>query len=277
MKTKFSDYSGFMVQYSEDYIPTLHTEHFHNSYEIVYVVAGSAQFTISDKNYTAKNHCLMFVNNFESHRSSVEALPYQRYFMLMSQEFLRSYVHDPILLSIIKQRPNEFCHMIQLKPSHHQVFQSYFNTIQSEYTNNSQYCLDMIGSTINMMLIDLFRKYPSYFPSSTTSKTLQLISKVEKYIENHFKDDITLKEISAYHNIDMYYLSRLFKDTTGFGFKEYLISQRLSFAKELLIGTNDTITNVCTFCGFNNVNHFIRIFKEKEGVTPLRFRKNMLR
>ncbi len=265
----------FKIEYNENAYPTLIKEHFHNSYEIIYVTEGVAEFTIAQKTYQVDAHTLVFVNNFESHKSTIVLTPYRRYFMLLSQEYLRNYINDPVLLSIFKQRPNAFHHLIKLEDTHHQIIQNYFHTMQNEFVTNKQYSHDIIGSTINLMLIHLFRNYNDSFPSKTPNATLQLVSKVEKYIESNYTDDISLKRMSEDFNIDMYYLSRLFKDITGFGFKEYLIAQRLSYAKELLINTNETITYVCTTCGFNSINHFIRIFKEKVGRTPLQFRKQL--
>jgi YesN/AraC family two-component response regulator len=70
----------------------------------------------------------------------------------------------------------------------------------------------------------------------------------------------------------MYYLSHLFLKVTGYGFKQYLINHRISKAKDILLHSSSSISEVCVSSGFNNVNHFIRLFKQKEGRTPLQYR-----
>lgn len=275
MLSENQDSSILKIEYNETKSPFLNKEHFHNTHEIVYILEGTARFIISGKEYIAEKNSLLFINNFESHKSTMLQYPYKRYFILLPQEFLTSYVSDPLLISIIKQRPAEFNHMIELDTEHIDDIHSYFKTMHHEFQTAKKYSYDMIGSIINMMLIRLYRGYTEYFPNNIKSDTLMLISKVERYIENHYTEDISLREIASDVNIDMYYLSRLFKKVTGLGFKDYLISQRLAKAKELLVGMSYTITEVCTYSGFNNVNHFIRIFKEREGITPLQFRKKL--
>jgi YesN/AraC family two-component response regulator len=253
----------------------LYKEHFHNTHEIVFILEGATKFTISGKDYVVEKNSLLFINNFESHKSTILGYPYKRYYILLPQEFLVAYVNDPLLTSIIKQRPAEFNHVIQLNDTHSSQITAYFETMLKEFNSGYKYSYNMIGSIINMMLISLYRDYTENFPHNISSDTLRLISKVEQYIEDHYSEDISLREIALDINIDMYYLSRLFKKVTGLGFKDYLISQRLAKAKELLINTTSTITDVCTYSGLNNVNHFIRIFKERENITPLQFRKKM--
>lgn len=47
---------------------------------------------------------------------------------------------------------------------------------------------------------------------------------------------------------------------------------RLDMAKQLISQTNESVTNISEQCGFSNVYHFCRIFKEKTGYTPLNYR-----
>lgn len=67
----------------------------------------------------------------------------------------------------------------------------------------------------------------------------------------------------------------MFKQITGFNFKEYIIIYRLQKAKELLETTDKTISTIGLDIGFNNVNQFIKLFKLKENCTPLQYKKSM--
>jgi AraC-like DNA-binding protein len=48
---------------------------------------------------------------------------------------------------------------------------------------------------------------------------------------------------------------------------------RLNYAKELLRYSTETVNNITFLCGFNQVSHFISLFKDREGITPLQYRK----
>lgn len=274
MKNKSRSTQPFRIKYKENYAPYELEKHYHNSYEIVFIVEGESKFEISGKEYYAKKNSILFINNFEFHKTTVIKYPYKRYFLLISQDYLRSFVADPVLLSILIQRPQSFKHLIDLDSEISKDILDFIKIISKEYLDDKSLSIDAIGNYLNLILIQLFRNYPAWFPYKKSNSSLDMINEIQKHIEANYNDYLTLKETAELFNIDMYYLSHLFKEVTGFSFKEYLILQRISKAKDLLIYTNKNVTEICISSGFNNVNHFIRTFKKKEKLTPLQFRKN---
>lgn len=99
------------------------------------------------------------------------------------------------------------------------------------------------------------------------------IIEIMKYIDQHFLEELTLEQISDQFYFSQYHISRVFKQYTGITFSEYLITSRLSYAKELLKYTNKTVNEITFACGMNNVSHFISLFKKHEEMTPLQYRK----
>ena len=97
--------------------------------------------------------------------------------------------------------------------------------------------------------------------------------KIEKYISDNLENKILLKEIC-----DKFYLSknaiyRLFSQEFNLTFGEYLIKLRLEKAQKLLKENKDlSIIEVSEKCGFLGVNYFIRLFKNRVGITPLKFK-----
>lgn len=97
--------------------------------------------------------------------------------------------------------------------------------------------------------------------------------KIEKYISDNLENKILLKEIC-----DKFYLSknaiyRLFSQEFNLTFGEYLIKLRLEKAQKLLKENKDlSIIEVSEKCGFLDVNYFIRLFKNRVGITPLKFK-----
>lgn len=67
-------------------------------------------------------------------------------------------------------------------------------------------------------------------------------------------------------------LRRRFKQATGYSPKEYILRVRLSRAKELLTLTSQSVTEIARAVGFDDPYYFSRLFRRKEGVSPLRFR-----
>ena len=69
------------------------------------------------------------------------------------------------------------------------------------------------------------------------------------------------------------YLSALFKQETGSTLIDYINTQRVNRAAQLLVQNNHTIAAVAEEVGILDVNYFTKIFKKTLGVTPTRYRR----
>ena len=92
-------------------------------------------------------------------------------------------------------------------------------------------------------------------------------------INTHFKNDISLDEISREIDISPYYFSKLFKEETGENFIEYLTTTRMEYAKSLILKSNLNMKEICAEVGYQDPNYFSRIFKKTVGVTPTEYKE----
>lgn len=99
------------------------------------------------------------------------------------------------------------------------------------------------------------------------------IEAVINYIEQHYQESLSLDELASRFGISKYHLARKFKATTRITVNEFIILTRINFARHRLRESDDTVTSIAYECGMNNVSHFINLFKEREGLTPLTYRK----
>ena len=93
-----------------------------------------------------------------------------------------------------------------------------------------------------------------------------------RFINEHFRQQITSAEIAAAAGFSQNYLSRKFRETAGIGVHEYLVFVRLRSAALELVSTDHSITNIATHCGFSDSNYFKDAFKKKYGVSPREYR-----
>lgn len=100
-----------------------------------------------------------------------------------------------------------------------------------------------------------------------------VIETVKEYIENHYKEEITLSILSTLVYISESHLSRSFKAKTGESIIDFIAKIRLSHAKELLLLTDKGIDDIAYEVGYKTRNLFYKNFKSKYGVTPKRFRE----
>ena len=94
-----------------------------------------------------------------------------------------------------------------------------------------------------------------------------------KFIKDNYCTDIPLDTISNAVKYNKYYLCRIFKLETGFTIQDFIVSLRISHAKELLANTDMTLTEVVYGSGFSSQSYFCYMFKKAVKITPLRYRK----
>lgn len=94
-----------------------------------------------------------------------------------------------------------------------------------------------------------------------------------RFISRNYMHPITSADIAAAVGFSPNHLSRKFRETTGMGVHEYLVSTRLQHAAMELLSTTDTVTQVAIRCGFSDSNYFKDVFKRRYGVTPRDYRK----
>lgn len=105
------------------------------------------------------------------------------------------------------------------------------------------------------------------------SATEQKWIPVKTYIENNFKSDIKLDELSRMFLINKFYLLRKFKENYGLTINQYVTNLRITHAKEYLRFSNMNITEIANELGFGDSSYFTRTFRKEEGISPTEFRK----
>ena len=101
-----------------------------------------------------------------------------------------------------------------------------------------------------------------------------MISEICTYIQDNFKTrDLNVSMLADTFHLSLPYLSKLFKETTGYNVLEYICLARLNYAKSLLRSTTYSIQYIAQEAGFNDSKRLVQLLKKYEGVTPSEFRK----
>jgi YesN/AraC family two-component response regulator len=100
------------------------------------------------------------------------------------------------------------------------------------------------------------------------------VSRAVFWIEEHYKEEISLEICAGEVGLSYTHLSRIFKKETSFSFSEYLNRFRLSRAKILLAEKRIPIKQIVEEAGFTSYNYFFKVFKDVEGITPLEYTEN---
>ncbi|WP_435170608.1 response regulator transcription factor [Paenibacillus glycanilyticus] len=99
------------------------------------------------------------------------------------------------------------------------------------------------------------------------------IKSIIKYLESNSSKDITLNDAASMVGLSTNYFSNLFSQQTGISFIMYLNHLRLESAKEKLETTDLPISEIALICGFNDEAYFSRLFRDKIGISPTKWRR----
>lgn len=97
---------------------------------------------------------------------------------------------------------------------------------------------------------------------------------IVNYISNNFEDsELTIDSIAEHFGLHRSTLSNMFKRYTDSSPKGYITDKRLNKAEQLLMSTDDKISDISLVCGFNDPNYFSRMFRKGRGMTPREYRE----
>ena len=102
------------------------------------------------------------------------------------------------------------------------------------------------------------------------------VLKMQKYIEDNYRHDISLAELAAIVGLNKNYICDLFKNDTGVTIRQYLIAQRMERVKLLLQDSDCTIAEIAQSVGYSDDKYLSAQFKRRYGVAPGEYRKNCL-
>lgn len=149
----------------------------------------------------------------------------------------------------------------------------YLLTTLFDLASSSDYIRDMrINEKLNSLLTLLMEQ--SWNPDSATgTRKRSELFKVKEYLDNNYTNKITLDELASIFYIDKFYLAKTFKAVYGTTISNYLITKRVTRAKQLLRFSDLTIEEVGMDVGVDNACYFSRMFRRAEGITPGEYRK----
>lgn len=106
------------------------------------------------------------------------------------------------------------------------------------------------------------------------AKVNHISLRAKKYIDTHFKEQITLTDIADALNISPYYLSRIYKKENLININQYLNNARIVYAKKMLASTRTSVKEIGLDSGFTDANYFCRVFRKSVGLTPTQYRQS---
>lgn len=150
-----------------------------------------------------------------------------------------------------------------------------FDQMWQHASAKKRYDAEISNGLLNVLLL-LCRSLWSENKQVNETSEILLGQRIKDYIDNHYKEDIDLKSITAAIGMNPFYLAHVFKDFSGYSPKHYQTRRRIGEAQSLLLSTDFGVTEVANAVGYDNVNNFHRIFNNMVGIPPAKYKKYWL-
>ncbi len=149
------------------------------------------------------------------------------------------------------------------------------NVIQNELSQRGGEYTVVIHSMVNLIFAELVRSHSYYCTQDGTHTAIGKIAGGLRYIDSHFTENITLKDIASESGLSANYFTSVFKNCFHIRLWDYVVLKRIHKAKKLLSQDNDlNILDIALSCGFNNTANFNRAFLKLTGCTPKEYQRN---
>jgi AraC-like DNA-binding protein len=263
--------------------------HSHDKFEIYYFHGGDCKYLIGDRIYQLQPDDIIIMNGLTLHRANPEKTePYERSIIEFSQDWIRPIVNSlqvPELLIPFYKLSNSLLRnvnkniLIEIQELMKQISLQVSQQPNLE-TNMDSLSFRMVNGKVSTLFVQLlFKIYDlsqsklSQVPLYESEKEFH-VERVINWIDEYFTTDISLSSVADNLNISKYYMSRIFKEVTGFTVMQYLMSCRMNRAKYLLeMHPSKSVLDVAIESGFESPSHFSRFFRQQVKMTPTEYRK----
>lgn len=255
----------------------MNVKHFHNQYELFYIIEGERQFFFDNKSYNAHAGDLAIIDTNLVHTTcsiTSEDKGYNRVIMYIDYEKMCDFDKRYPGLNIV-----DFIHknygIYNLDEDLRIAFLNLYRDIRHELTkktNGYQSRIEIVTLYWLYKLLSLKKEQHQKHPEINSAKK-NSASNISTYLEKNYTKAVSLDTIAEDLFMSKYYICRIFKEYTGFTITEYINILRIKKATQLLENSNQSISDVATELGFESASYFERTFKKIMNVTPLKYRK----
>lgn len=257
------------------------SKHSHTCIEMTYILSGTAMHAIQTDGDVIKQESLTVGNYFILDYNASHII-----YQTSDDFFLVNLLFQPSFCDISLDKYEPFDNLLKT------IFSDiHLTTLEKSVVNRTyfdedktiRHFFEQAWETYKMKdpgYRDALRCYISLILNFSTKKILpkkidkrHAVVAIRDYINEHYMENISLRQICAEKHLNMSYISRKFKEIMGVSYETYLQNIRVQNACTLLIETDDSIDSIIEQVGYQDNSSFRNHFKRILNTTPLKYRQ----
>lgn len=260
-----------------DYEYSMVTRHFHETYELYYLLEGQRYYFIDRQTYLVRAGDVVMIKPNQIHKTSMAGESYHNRLLLQIDSQLIDSLLKACGMGGIEEIYGEDASILSIPESERQKILDLFLQIQRELEERPRQYMVAVRLKLAELLLTLtrYQRKFEYQQETQTSQTWKhkKVGEVADYLLSHPETEESLEELAKRFFVSKSYLSRIFREVTSFTVNEYKNMSRIKKSQQLLTHSDYSITEISELLGFENLTYFERVFKKYAGMTPLKYRK----
>ena len=233
-------------------------------YEISAFIEGNGVYYTNETSHHIEKNC---VSTFKPEQSFIlSGGPFIRYSITVfpqiltkfEKEVLKTFSSSPI----IKLPQKNFSRIIDVAKNMH------------ELKHTDRHREEILHILLSLILLEIYKCISTNVSLESDHKTVPpTVYSILNYINKNYGKKLSLEIIAKDLNYSVPNIRKSFKKHMGVSISEYILNYRIDQAKHLLTTTNKNMNEIAEACGFSSANYLSLIFKEKESLSPLAYKK----
>lgn len=247
------------AKYEHDWHCTLHTN---QCVEIFYILKGSGSFRVEDTSFSISHDDVVVINSGVAHTEVSSAQDPLEYMVLgvNGNDFLLG-----------GQQDHRYC--ILTDPSSTRPLLPYLQQISLEVAEKKEHYQDVVQHIFQVLAIQMLRSQSVASFTSEGANVNPKCAQIKRYIDDHYKEDITVDTLASVAFLSRSYLIHIFTKEYGEPPISYLVKRRIEESRYLLAKTDYSILEIGLMVGFTSGSYFSQSFRRLEGISPKEFRR----
>lgn len=273
-----NDLEVYAIKYVRDIIEKMHT---HNYFEVNYVMMGKCSMIFENKTRELSCGELCFIAPQSRHDVTVSddsiviSLMIRKntfestFFKLLAQEDLLA----SFFRSILYSNKSSANYMMFTTNNSNDIINTIKDIFMESYVSD-KYSNTCIISRIHLFFSLLLRNFSDtiqFYDNERNDNKHENFSQVLQYIQQNYQN-VTLPDLANTFHYNPSYICRMIKKNTGRTLVDILTNLKLTKASELLLQTDLKIEEISSMVGYENVDHFSKLFKRYYHLPPKKYR-----
>ena len=234
--------------------------HWHDEFEFLYVQEGESAVHVGTREARLKKGECIFINSGQLHSvrgGILRSVVFHERAVAPEGSCFRSDITERVSASGMA-----FITSAEIPLMHDLIRQAWEaeNTLDPDRQNLERYLVTRAMGLVK----DSLRDEEKTQDECITARMKKLL----RYIDLHLDEQLDNALLCSVASVSESVLLRMFRSTVGTSPMQYVLSLRLDKAERLIVTTERTISEIAMMCGFSDMSHFARTFRERKGMTP---------